>query len=297
MNLLKDKPLVSVVIASYNMAKYLPLAVQSVLNQSYGNFEVIIIDDGSTDDTRVKVDQFLSDERVRYFYQDNKGQAVAKNRGIQESKGDLIAILDADDLWLPEKLAKQIPCFTLSPDIGVVYTNVEFIDGTGASLGVSDRRYYSGKISGQLLIDNFVTLSSVMVRRECFEKVGIFDEQYPMGIDYDLWLRMSAHYAFHYLDDITFQYRIWPGQMSHNYKKRFECAIKIMNSFLEQHPVLLDKPTVDEAWAHTYVSKGNYIVRIEKNKTGAFRQYIKALQFKPAYIPAWKGIVKLLIRR
>jgi glycosyltransferase involved in cell wall biosynthesis len=293
----KDEPLVSVVIATYNMGLYLPLAVQSVLNQTYNNFEVIIIDDGSTDDTRNIVRQFLSDPRVKCFYQENKGQTVAKNRGIRESKGDYIAILDADDLWFPDKLEKQMPCFTISPAIGVVYTNVEFIDGTGTSHCVSDRRYYSGKISGQLLIDNFVNLSSVVIRRECLDRVGIFDEQYSMGIDYDLWLRISVYYEFHYLNDVTFCYRGWPGQMSHNYKKRFECAIRIMNSFLERYPDLLDKAMVNEAWAHTYVSKGKSIARVGKDKISAFREYIRALQYRPTYIPAMKEIVKLLIRR
>jgi glycosyltransferase involved in cell wall biosynthesis len=297
MAILQDNPLVSVVIASYNMGKYLTHAVQSVLDQSYTNFEIIIIDDGSTDDTQVVLKPFLLDSRVKYYYQENKGQTVAKNKGISESKGHYIAFLDADDIWFPDKLEKQIPCFSLSPSIGVVYTNVEFIDEHGANVDGWPIKFYSGWVSGKLLIDNFVPFCSVVVRRECLEKVGIFDEKYRMGIDYDLWLRMSAHYEFYYLDAVTFQYRLWSGQMSHNYKKRFECAIAMMKSFLEQYPSLVDKSTVNEAWAHTYVYKGTCIAQIEKDKIAALREFFRSLSYVPTYIPAWKGIVKLLVRR
>jgi glycosyltransferase involved in cell wall biosynthesis len=296
MDKMRDNPLVSVVIATYNMGEYLPHAVQSVLDQSYTNVEIIVIDDGSTDDTRDRIKPYLCDGRVRYLYQENKGQTVAKNRGFMESKGTYVALLDADDVWFPDKLEKQIPCFSLSPDIGVVYTDVECIDEHGDVLQGWKRNCYSGRISGRLLIDNFVPLSSVLIRRDCLDKVGMFDEKYRMGIDYDLWLRMSAYYDFYYLDAVTFQYRIWSGQMSHNYKKRMESAIAMMNSFLENHPSLVDRKTVNEAWAHTYVAKGSCIARFEKDRIGAFREYLRSLSFVPTYIPAWKEIVKLLVR-
>jgi glycosyltransferase involved in cell wall biosynthesis len=297
MDALQDNPLVSVVIASYNMGVSLPLAVQSVLDQTYTNYEVIIIDDGSTDDTQAGLKPYLLDSRVKYFYQENKGQTVAKNKGISETKGHFIAFLDADDIWSPDKLEKQMPCFSLSPSIGVVYSNVGYIDEHGAGIDGWKINFHSGWVSGKLLIDNFVPFSSVVVRRECFEKVGLFDKRYRMGIDYDLWLRMSVHYEFYYLDAVTFQYRVWSGQMSHNYKKRFECAIAMMRSFIEQNPSLVHKHIVNEAWAHTYVSKGTCIARVEKNKIAALREYVRSLGYVPTYIPAWKGIVKLIVRR
>jgi glycosyltransferase involved in cell wall biosynthesis len=297
MKVVSDSPLVSVVTATYNMGQYVPLAVQSVLEQTYKNIELIIVDDGSTDDTQAVLKPYLADPRVKYIHQKNQGQTRAKNKGILESTGDYIAILDADDIWLPHKIQKQLPCFEISPDIGVVYTNVKLIDEKGDVLGIPQRSYFSGMVSGRLLVDNFVNLSSVMISRKCLNKVGIFDERYPMSIDYDLWLRISAYYEFYYVDDVTFYYRIWDGQMSHNYKKRFECAIQIMNSFLEEHPTLVDKKTVREAWAHTYVSQGNYIKRYSSNKRAAFIEYVRALTYVPTYLPSIKSIVKLLIRR
>jgi glycosyltransferase involved in cell wall biosynthesis len=292
----KDEPLVSVVIASYNMSQYLPLSVQSVLNQTHENIEILIIDDGSTDGTRTTIERFLSDPRVKYFYQENKGQASAKNKGILESKGVYISFLDADDLWPINTLENQIPCFALSPAIGVVYGDIAVIDENNSVIALWKRKSLNGRISGPLLVDNFIGMACV-IRRDCFEKVGLFDEQYRMGIDYDLLLRISAHYEFHYFNGVTYHYRRWSGQMSHNYKKRFECAIKIMNSFLERYPDLLDKAVVNEAWAHTYVSKGKCIAQFEKDKISAFREYIRALQYTPTYIPAMKEIIKLFVRR
>ena len=292
-----SKKLVSVIIACYNMGHFLPLAIQSVLDQSYQDFEILVVDDGSTDNTCEAMKQFEGNPKIRFFHQTNQGQASAKNKGIREARGNFIAFLDADDLWTPNKLEIQLPCFDISRSVGVVYTNVARIDENGTIIQTPKMGFYSGKISGRLLVDNFVTGMASIVRRECFDTVGLFDETYPMGIDYDLWLRISAHYEFFYLDKVTYLYRQWSGQMSHNYKKRLECAIKIMNKFLERHPDLVDKATVNEAWGHTYVAKGSCIARFEKNKIGAFREYIRALQYTPTYIPAWKGIAKLLIRR
>src|SRR5258706_7912213 len=101
---MSDKPLVSVVIATYNMARYLPLAVRSALDQTYKNIEVLVVNDGSTDDTQSVMAPFLNDPRVKYYTQENKGQAGTKNRGIRQSKGDYIAFLDADDMWALNKL-------------------------------------------------------------------------------------------------------------------------------------------------------------------------------------------------
>jgi glycosyltransferase involved in cell wall biosynthesis len=135
-----DKPLVSVVIASYNMAAYLPLTVKSVLDQVYRNIEVIIIDDGSTDGTKEAVRPYLDDPRVKYLFQENKGQAAAKNYGIRESRGEYVAFLDGDDMWVSEKLEQQMPLFLHSKDVGVVYSRVLYIDETGKELTVADNR-------------------------------------------------------------------------------------------------------------------------------------------------------------
>ncbi|HEV7986677.1 MAG TPA: glycosyltransferase, partial [Steroidobacteraceae bacterium] len=200
--------LVSVVIATYNMGRYLPQAVQSVLAQTYANVEVQIVDDGSSDDTGQVVRLWERDERVRVHRQSNGGQAQARNRGIALSRGPYVAFLDADDEWLPQKLSRQMPLFE-NPQVGVVYSEYECIDGEGRALPKPPTRMYRGRITTELLIDNFVSFQTAVVRRECLERHGAFDESVRMGDDYDLWLRLSAHYEFDFVPEATVHYRIW----------------------------------------------------------------------------------------
>ncbi len=286
---------VSVVIANYNMARFLASAVESVLAQTQLPYEVHVVDDGSTDDSREVLKRFEGHPLVRCHYRPNAGQASAKNCGILASEGEFIAFLDADDLWTADKLETQLAAFEQHPSVGIVYTNFAHIDEKGQYLSSPDREYYSGWISGRLLVDNFVNGMASIVRRECFETVGVFDETLPMGIDYDLWLRLSAKYEFLYLDRVTYLYRRWSGQMSHRWETRMECAIKIMNRFIASHPGLVDQHTVREAWAHTYVTRGSCSVRFGNNRSRAFGDYLRALRQSPAYLPAWKGIAKLIV--
>jgi len=289
--------LVSVVIASYNMGHYLPLAVQSVLAQSYPNVEVLIVDDGSTDDTPAVLRQWDAHPRVRVHRQRNGGQARAKNQGVALSRGDFVAFLDADDVWLPEKLSRQMRLFAGRPEIGVVYSDYECMDGAGQPLPKGPTHMHRGKISGALLIENFVSFPSAIVRRECLERHGAFDETLGMGIDYDLWLRLSAYYQFDFIAEPTVRYRIWAGQMSKNYRKRYESGIRIMQRFLERNPGVVGDSVARCAWAHTYTGRGNSTLWHEKDRVAAFRDYLRALSFRPAYWPAWRSMLRALLTR
>lgn len=294
---MNHKHLVSVVIASYNMGRYLPLATQSVLSQTYSNIELHVVDDGSTDETKKVVDKFKNDARFHFHYQRNGGQASAKNKGIRASKGKYIGFLDADDMWTPDKLEKQVPCFAEKPDLGVVYTNFIYMNESGQTLHTPPRQYFSGNITKRLLVENFVNGMTSLVRRECFEIVGLFDESLPMGIDYDLWLRISTKYDFLFLDEITYLYRIWPGQMSKNHRGRYHCAERIMKRFINANRSLLDKGTIREAWAHTYVGRGTCFADIERNWNAALTDYLRAIRYRAWYLPAWKAIIKLAVAR
>ena len=290
-----DKPLVSVVIAAYNVAAYLPLAVKSVLDQVYRNIEVIIIDDGSTDGTKEAVRRYLGDPRVKYLFQENKGQAAAKNYGIRESRGEYVAFLDGDDMWVSEKLEQQMPLFMKSKDVGVVYSRVLYIDETGKELTVADNELFRGRVSGPLLIRNFIGFGSCVVKKECFDRLGGFKEHMRMGIDYDLWLRISTQYEFDYVDRPLLYYRLWTGQMSKNQKVRYLNGIATMKSFLQEFPGVVDKSTENEAWAHTYVGFGQCVQDIDRRPGSALRLYLRALRHKPGYLPAWRAIIKAIL--
>jgi glycosyltransferase involved in cell wall biosynthesis len=287
--------LVSVVIATYNMGRYLPQAVRSVLGQSYANVDVQIVDDGSSDDTPAILRQWDREPRVRVHRQSNGGQARAKNQGVKLSRGAFVAFLDADDAWLPEKLARQMPLFTGRPEIGVVYSDCERMDGEGRPLPRGPTDMHRGRVSGALLIENFVPFPTAIVRRECLEHHGAFDETLTMGIDYDLWLRLSAHYQFDFIAEPTARYRIWAGQMSKNYRLRYESGIRIMQRFLERNPGAVQRSVARCAWAHTYTGRGNSTLWQEQDRVAAFRDYLRALSIQPAYWPAWRSMLRALV--
>lgn len=291
----RDRPVVSVVIATYNMAGYLPLAVRSALDQTYRDIEVLIVDDGSTDGTRNRVEPLLDDPRVRYLQQKNGGQAVAKNHGVRESRGDYVAFLDADDIWEPEKLELQMPLFVRSARTGVVFSRLAYIDESGARLRVADNELFRGRVTGPLLIRNFIGFGSCVVRKACFDRLGGFDETIGMGIDYDLWLRFSSEYEFDFVDRPLLRYRVWSGQMSNNCRKRYVSGISIMRRFLKRFPRLVDKRTEREAWAHTYVGYGQCLRQVERRVAPALRSYVRALLHLPTYLPAWRAIAATLL--
>lgn len=286
--------LVSVVVPTYNMARFLPDALSSVLSQTHSHLEVHVVDDGSTDNPREAIAPLMGDPRVHYHWQPNGGQGRAKNAGIRASCSDYIAFIDADDLWLPDKLERQLPVFD-RPEIGVVYTDFQCIDQHGAFLPTTRMAPRTGRITNELLIENFVTGMTSLVRRECFTSVGLFDESLPMAIDYDLWLRISTKFEFAYLDYVTYLYRSWGGQMSRNFDERLECAITVMRRLLDAHPGLVPPKIENIAWAHTYTYGGDGFAKSGKRKA-ALRWYLKALRTRPHYLPAWMQVLKLGLR-
>jgi glycosyltransferase involved in cell wall biosynthesis len=273
------------------MAEYLPLALRSALDQTYGNVEVLVIDDGSRDNTPQVMTQFKDDRRVRYLVQDNRGQAAAKNHGIREARGEYVAFLDADDIWASEKLELQIPLLLSSPAVGVVYSRVAYIEETGKETGIAENELFRGRVSGALLIRNFIGFGTSVVKKECFDRLGRFDEAIGMGIDYDLWLRFSTEYEFDYVDRPLLRYRVWSGQMSNNCKSRYISGIAIMERFLKKYPGVVDKRTEQEAWAHTYVGYGQCLRQVDQRAIPALGLYLRALGCRPSYLPAWRAIL------
>jgi glycosyltransferase involved in cell wall biosynthesis len=280
------------------MAQYLPAAVDSVLaQQDWSNLEVVVVDDGSQDDTEQHMIRFEDDRRVRYIRTENRGQPRAKNRGISEAKGEFLAFCDADDIWEPTKLAKQMPEFQ-DPDVGVVYSEVAYIDDAGNGLPKepsTDRE--SGWVTSHLVIRNFVPFGTAVMRGTCIERQGAFDEGLPMGIDWDLWLRLSVAWKFIYVPEVTYLYRIWPGQMSKNYRGRYANAFKILEKFLKANPGVVPSVIISRAWADMYVSRAMCIAQAEKTIIEPLRDLLYGLRYDLTYYLAWKALAKLFLRR
>jgi glycosyltransferase involved in cell wall biosynthesis len=297
MSVIDDRPLVSVVIAAFNMGNFVAQTVESVTNSSYGNLEIIVVDDGSTDNTKDAIDSLLSDNRVRYIYQENAGQTRAKNRGVEESSGAFIAFCDADDYWVSEKLELQLPFFD-EPKVGVVYSEVSYVNDKG-ELYEKPAPYerFSGKVTEQLLLKNFVPFGTAIFRRECITVCGGFNEQYKMGIDWDLWLRYSLKWEFAYLPVSTYVYREWDGQMSNNHRGRYESAFLILSNFEAEFGKEVESKALKKAWADNYISRGVLYAKKEGLITKPILDVLKGLRITPTAMYGWKALLKILLRR
>ena len=213
-------PTVAVIIPTYNRAALLIEALNSVLAQTFQDFEVIIVDDGSTDDTADRLKPFLTDSRVRYVRQINGGPARARNYGIREAHGEFIALLDSDDLWLPTKLEKQVALLRANPEIGLVYSDVTWIDANAQPMqpqpAKAQRRfptYYE-----DLMFENVIwgSDSTVMVRSELLKSQPLYDPELPTLEDQDLWLRLSVHTEFWNLDESLVNLRVHGSNLQHD---------------------------------------------------------------------------------
>jgi len=194
----RKKPLVSVIIPTYNRGWILAEAIDSVLAQDYKEYELIVVDDGSTDNTREILDTYGQD--IIVLRQANNGVSAARNRGIAEADGQLVAFLDSDDLWLPRKLSRQVDFFKLNP-AAVINQTEEIWIRNGVQVNPKDRhRKPSGMIFERSLGLCLVSPSAVMIQKTLFDAVGVFDGNLPACEDYDLWLRIGCRYPVHLID-------------------------------------------------------------------------------------------------
>ena len=207
-------PAISVVIPSYNCAHYVTQAVDSALAQSVPVDEIIVVDNGSSDDTPQVLARY--GDRVRYAFQPNRGISNARNRGISMARGELIAFLDADDVWLPEKLEKQLQCLAANPEAGLVHTDILHWDDRTGELQhrPQGRERFVGRCKREFFWHCRVHTSSVLVTRRCLEAVGSFDESIPGGYaeDLDLFQRIARQFALAFVPEPLVHYR----QHDHN---------------------------------------------------------------------------------
>ncbi len=208
-------PLVSVIIPTYNSVQYVVAAVQSVLAQTVKELEIVVIDDGSTDDTEAVMRGYGSP--VRYIRQQNSGVAVARNRGIEESRGRYIAFLDADDTWFPHKLERQLAALDERPAYGVCYSAFTVVDSDLEPLFINRSKRVGSALEDLLLRGNIVgSICTVIGERTLFEKVGGFDTALSQCADWDMWVRLAELTDFLYIDETLVTYRQHGANMSRN---------------------------------------------------------------------------------
>jgi len=236
------RPPVSVIITTYNGASrgFLAQAIQSVMSQTFRDYELVIVDDGSTDGTREECKRYLVDPRVRYIHQENRGLAGARNRGIGASSGKYICFLDDDDVWRRDKLEKQLEFIQLElknlGQWGLVFTWIELIDAAGKIIGYRGH-HQKGSIHSSLFYGNTIDApSSVMVKREVFEKVGLFDEFFRKCQDWDMWLRISKEYLIFPLKEYLVKYREHQNSISAKNEEVFFYEQAVLKKALANAP-------------------------------------------------------------
>jgi glycosyltransferase involved in cell wall biosynthesis len=202
------EPLLSVVIPSYNRADYIGETIESVLQQTYSNIEVVVIDDGSTDNTAQVVEPFAP--RVRYIRQENAERGASRNHGLRLAKGEYIAFLDSDDLWLPDKAERGIHFLRDRPGVGMLCTDAIEIDGEGKERRLLHARGYSGKVTGKLLQNNFVIMPTHLARTSVVREIGGFREERKLSgsEDWEMWVRLSLVAEIAYIPQVTAKYRV-----------------------------------------------------------------------------------------
>ena len=287
-----EYPSVSIILPTYNRAHLLPRAILSILNQTHQDFELIIIDDASTDATTEVVAAF-DDPRIRYIrHQSNQGAAAARNTGIKASRGAYIAFQDSDDEWLPHKLERQLHALTQSPsEVGVVYSSFWLVRGNEritlpsrirkwVSLLPSKIRRLEGDIHQALSRGNFITTQVALVRRTCFEAVGLFDERLSRFQDWELWLRIAKHYHFQYIDEPLVLAYATPGSLSSD---RAAC-IEALDIILQKHHHEAAEEN-KELFAHYLNAMGDILFQNgdrERGQSHLFRS-VKTSPFNTAY--------------
>jgi len=207
-------PKISIIIPTYNRAKFIKETIGSVLTQTVEDLEIIVVDDGSIDETQKIIEKLIiKDNRIKYFYQNNCGKpSIPRNLGFKNSTGEYIAFLDSDDVWFPKKLEKQIELFEKdkSGKLGFVDCGYVIIDENGSEIKQNySFHVYRGEVFREFLKDHtIVTPGSILIKRNVLNKVGIFDERFKCMDDWDMWLRISKYYNFDFTDEKLFKYRV-----------------------------------------------------------------------------------------
>jgi glycosyltransferase involved in cell wall biosynthesis len=229
-------PLVSIVIPTYNYGHYVIEAVESALAQTYSAIEIIVVDDGSTDDTRQRLAHYS--DRIRYIHQENKGLSAARNTGIAAAKGEYIAFLDSDDAFHPRKTEIQMFHLTHDSDVCMIGTGMfsdeprvwaDYTSGTATMHDVSLE---------ELIMASRFAPSSVVARRECFESAGTFDTNLRSVEDRDMWIRIAARYRIGMIDQALTWYRVTPGSMSRNPERMEQCEDGVLKRAFATLPQL-----------------------------------------------------------
>jgi glycosyltransferase involved in cell wall biosynthesis len=284
---------VAVIIPCYNAAPYLARALDSVFAQTYRDYSVYVIDDGSSDDTAAVLRSY--DGRIVRLQQEHSGQAAARNRGIQMSDSPYVAFLDADDEWLPEKLERQVAMFHEAPSKGMIYSDC-FTSGDSRSAGSYFARIGTptgGRVFEQFLRTCGVFTPTVIVRRECLLDVGLFDETFHVGEDYNLWLRIAARWEVGVIPEVLVIRHFTPGSLTLTASREQVASnvITVFEKLLDACPNLAphERHALREAIGWRHYGYGSYLLTQGESRRSRL-QFLKSWRYG---VHNWRPIAGL----
>lgn len=296
--MVKEQSLVSVIMPCYNGEKFIAEAIESVINQTYQDWELIIIDDGSTDNSKKIIKQYcIADKRIQYTqHKKNKGIPFARNTGIRLSNGEYIALLDQDDKWLPKKLALQLDKFYINkPEIGLVFGNINKVDSYGniihkaKNIKINFETINQRNLIIHLFFNPFIPSITVMFKRKCLKEVGEFDENILWGgDDYELWLRLANKFKFAYISKVLGIRRLHDNNYSQS-ERMIKGSIQLTNSIVKKYTFL--NKYKQKKIAKELCRLGRY-KQLIGNFTEAKKIYIKA--FSTCLNIGWKPYIAFL---
>ncbi|MDZ8262017.1 glycosyltransferase [Nostoc sp. ChiQUE01b] len=232
-------PKTSVIIPAYNSENTIHHTIQSVLNQTLNDLELIVINDGSEDSTLDVVTQ-IKDPRIKIFSYTNAGGNVSRNRGLQLAVGEFVSFLDADDLWTPDKLQSQLKALQENATATVAYSWTDYIDENSEIVLSGTHVIANGDVYEKLLLTNFLENgSNPLIRREALLKLGGFDESLSAAQDWDMWLRLAGQFDFVCVPSVQILYRISANSVSSNLVRQEKACLQVLERAYKERPLAL----------------------------------------------------------
>ncbi len=253
-------PLISVIIAAYNAEKTILETIKSVQQQTFTDYELIIINDGSRDHT-VEVVNSVNDPRIKLLTYPNGGASISRNRGISHATGEYIAFLDADDLWTQDKLELLLAALQKNPQAGVAYSWAYYMDKDGTSIKPAPPVYLEGNVYAELLVYDFIVTGSSLIRKQAIDAVGEFDTTLKGAEDWDYWLRLARNWDFVVVPKHQLLCRQTPGSLTSKVETMEQCNLEVIDRGFKAGSAeiqFLKNKSVANAYrysAHLYITK------------------------------------------
>ena len=290
-------PPITVIIPAFNAARHIGDALGSICDQTLRGIEVLVVDDGSTDDTVRVVDRFAGRLELSIIRQSNSGPAAARNVGIRRARARYCAFLDADDVMLPGRLAAQVVLLDADPELGLVHTDLKTFDERGVIHRT--RRAFSdpcgGMVLDRLLLDNFITTSTVAAPTQRLIEAGLFGEDRRVSEDFELWLKMAARWKVGFIDQPLVHYRRRPGSLSDDKLATARCALSVVQSFWRDNPHYRKRePAVYRRSIAAHLATAGTAALALRQRPAAFGYLVRALALDPSRSRAWRSLAKVV---